>query len=55
MDKVFILKTDANSTIFKEKIGEFLSSYCKESNTNAAIFELNDSGKKVAAKILAAK
>lgn len=52
MYNVFILKTDSDNISFKKKLDQFLSKYCKEYDTNAAIFELNESGKEQAEQII---
>ncbi|MBS4190357.1 hypothetical protein KHA94_09100 [Bacillus sp. FJAT-49705] len=41
MQNVFIIKTDSDSVDFQKKIGKFLTKHCKDTDTKAAIFELN--------------
>lgn len=52
MQNVFIIKTNSDSTDFNKKIEKFLSKYCKDTDTNAAIYELNKSGKEQAEKLI---
>lgn len=54
MHNVFIIKTNSDSVDFQKKLNKFLSKYCKENNSNAVIFELNESGKQKAEKIISA-
>lgn len=52
MHNVFVLKTDSDSAGFKKKLSQFLSKYCKDTETHAAIYELNDSGKEHVEKVI---
>lgn len=52
MHNVFILKTDSDSSSFQKKLSQFLSKYCKETETIAAVYELNQSGIEQAEKII---
>jgi hypothetical protein len=45
VQNVFILKTNSDSQDFQNKLSKFLSKYCKETDSNAAVFELNEPGK----------
>lgn len=52
MHKVFVLKTDSDSGSFRKKLDKFLATYCKETDTNAAVFELNNSGKEKVEEVI---
>ena len=52
MNNVFILKTNSDSQDFHKKLNQFLSKYCKDNDSNAAIFKLNESGKQKAEEII---
>jgi hypothetical protein len=52
MQNMFILKTSSDSQEFKKKLSQFLSKYCKDTDTNAAVFELNETGKQKAEAII---
>ncbi|MEC1744144.1 hypothetical protein [Schinkia azotoformans] len=52
MNNVFILKTDSDSADFKKKLNKFLSKHCKDTDSNAAIFELNETAKRKAIEII---
>ncbi|MFD2442908.1 hypothetical protein ACFSO7_02810 [Bacillus sp. CGMCC 1.16607] len=45
LNNVFVIKTNCDSGEFEKKINKFLSKLCKDTDTNAAIYELNNSGK----------
>jgi hypothetical protein len=53
VQNVFILKTNSDSQDFQNKLSKFLSKYCKETDSNAAVFELNETGKQKAEGIIA--
>jgi len=54
MKNVYILKTNSESQDFQKKLNKFLSKYCKDNDSNAAVFELNESGKQKAEEIISA-
>ncbi len=45
LHNVFVLKTNSDSDSFRKKLNQFLTKYCKETDSNASVFELNNSGK----------
>ncbi|MEN8702476.1 hypothetical protein [Bacillus infantis] len=42
MKNMFILKTDDDSCSFKKKLDKFLADHCKNTETNAAVYEVNE-------------
>ena len=53
MHNVFILKTNSDCQDFQKKLNKFLSKYCKDNDSKAAVFELNESAKQKAEAIIA--
>lgn len=54
LTNMFILKTNSDSQDFEKKLNQFLSNYCKDNDTNAALIELNEKGKQKAKEIISA-
>lgn len=46
MKNMFVLKTDDDSCSFKKKLDEFLADHCKNTETNAAVYEINQASQK---------
>ncbi|MER2126313.1 hypothetical protein [Solibacillus sp.] len=54
LNNTYVIRTDDEN--FKEALGKFLSQHCtKESNVNAAVYELNAKGAKEVMEIVMAK
>jgi hypothetical protein len=52
LNNVFILKINSDSQDFQKQLNKFLAKYCKDNDSNAAVFELNESGKQRAEEII---
>ena len=45
MHNVFVLKTNSDSKDFEKKLNNFLSKYCRDTDSQAAVYELNEAAK----------